>query len=166
MSVFENSVMVEQKKTPMRLALELVVLVAAILVTVGSLLFNPVFLIIGILLFFAFYFVHKYNFIEYEYIYIEGQLDIDRIYAKSRRKSVAKIDMEDLIMIAPAGSREISNYERNNEVKKKNCTSCLPDRKIYDAVYKDKKGTYLIYFEPDENMLDLIAVRNPRKIVK
>lgn len=167
MSVFENSVMVEQKKTPMRWAVEFVVLFAAICLTIAMILFfNLVLFLPAILLFVAFYLVHKYNFIEYEYTYIEGQLDIDRIYAKSRRKSVAKIDMEELIIIAPQGSRDVSNYERDNAVTARDCTSRLSDRKIYEAVYKNTKGTYRILFEPDENMLDLIAVRNPRKVVK
>lgn len=167
MSVFENTVMIQQKKTPMRWAIEILCLFAAICLTISMFLFfNPILFLPAALLYVAFYLVHKYNYIEYEYTYIEGQLDIDRIYAKSRRKSVAKIDMEDLILIAPEGSRDVSNYERDREIQVKNCTSYLPDKKHYDAIYKNTKGTYRILFEPDENMLDLIANRNPRKVVK
>ena len=166
MSIFENAVMIKQKKTPLRWALELLVLIGAICASVAVILFNPFLFAIPILLFIGYYLVHKYNYIEHEYTYIEGQLDIDRIYAKARRRSIAKIDMEDLIIIAPSGSREVSNYERDDHISKKNCSSCEPDHKVYDAVYKTDKGTFVIYFEPDENMLDLMTVRNPRKIVK
>lgn len=167
MSVFENTVMIEQKKSPMRWAVEIVILFAAICLTIAMVLFfNPILFLPVVLLFIAFYLVHKYNFIEYEYTYIEGELDFDRIYAKSRRKSVAKIDMDDLIMIAPEGSREVSNYERDSSVSCKDCSTRLPENRKYEAVYKNTKGTYRILFEPDENMLDLISVKNPRKVVK
>lgn len=167
MSVFENTTMIEQKKTPMRWAVEIIVLVAAICMTAAMILIHPIiFFVPALLLFIAFYFIHKYNFIEYEYTWIEGQLDIDRIYAKSRRKSVAKIDMEDLIVIAPTGSRDVSNYERDSSVTVKDCSTRLPENRKYEAVYKDDKGTHRIIFEPDENILDLISVRNPRKVIK
>ena len=169
MSVFENTTMIQQKKTPMRWAVEIVVLFAAICLTIAMILLfvSPlIFFLPTVLLFVAFYFIHKYNYIEYEYTWIEGQLDVDRIYAKSRRKSVAKIDMEDLIIIAPEGSREVSNYERDSTVTCRDCSTRLPENKKYEAIYKDTKGTYRILFEPDENILDLISVRNPRKVVK
>ena len=169
MSVFENTTMIAQKKTPMRWAVEIAVLFAAICMTISMILWilSPIiFFVPTILAYIAFYFIHKYNYIEYEYTWIEGQLDIDRIYAKSRRKSVAKIDMEDLIIIAPEGSREVSNYERDSSVTVKDCSTRLPENKKYAAIYKDEKGTYRIIFEPDENILDLIIVRNPRKVVK
>lgn len=167
MSVFENSVMIVQKKTPLRWLIEGILLVAGICLLVAMILFfRPYLFLPVVVIFVAFYLVHKYNYIEYEYTYIEGQLDVDRIYAKSRRKSVAKIDMEDLILIAPEGSRDTSNYERDRQVIVKDCSSRMPDCKRYNAVYKNTKGTYRIIFEPDENMLDLIAVRNPRKVIK
>lgn len=167
MSVFENTVMIEQKKTPMRWAVEIVILVAAICLTASMILFfNFVLFLPAVLLFIAFYLVHKYNFIEYEYTYIEGRLDFDRIYAKSRRKNVARIDMEELLIIAPEGSRDVSNYERDRDIKVRDCSTRLPDHKRYEAVYKNTKGSYRILFEPDDNMLDLISVKNPRKVVR
>ena len=167
MSVFENTTMITQKKTPARWAVEILVLAAAIAMTVVMVLIDPfIFFFPALLLYIGFYFVHKYNYIEYEYTWIEGQLDIDRIYAKSRRKNVAKIEVEDLLVIAPEGSRDVSNYERDSSVSVKDCSTRLPENKKYVAVYKDDKGTHRIIFEPEENILDLISIRNPRKVIK
>ena len=42
--------------------------------------------------------------VEYEYLFVNGSLDIDKIMAKSRRKNMFSMEMTDLEMMAPSGS--------------------------------------------------------------
>ena len=146
--------------------LMLAVAIAVIIVGVaGFVIFHPLFFFVVVAGGFLTWAVVKYGDLEYEYTYIEGQLDIDRIYGKSRRKSMAKIDMEDLLLIAPEGSGELSSYERDPNVKRLDCSSLMPDHKKYKAVYKADKTTVIVTFEPDQNILDKIRVRNARKVI-
>ncbi len=165
MSIFENTVMI-QRETPLGTKIFIIfVYVMTAVMFLGGLLLNPIiFTVPFVLMCVASYFAKQLGEIEYEYTYIEGELDIDRIRAAKRRKSIAKIDMEDLLVIAPEGSSEIANYERDESAKRVDCSSLRKEVKKYKAVYKAKNGISIITFEPDENLLDKMRMRNARKI--
>lgn len=166
MSIFENTVMVKRKPTVGRRAAMYATLFVAILMAAAAVMLNLLlFFTPTIVMFIVYYFVHKYSDQEFEYTYIEGEIDIDRISAKSRRKSIAKIDTEDLLLIAPEGNGELRTYENQASIDRKDCTSGYPDRRIYKLVYKSGKGIGMISFEPDENFLSMIRQRNARKVI-
>ena len=56
--------------------------------------------------------------VEYEYLFVNGSLDIDKIMAKSRRKNMFSMEMTDLEMMAPSGSPELRPYQKQ---KKTDC---------------------------------------------
>ncbi len=163
MSIFENSVMIKARRSPLNLFLTTLfgVLTGAFLVV--GILFHPYFFfgVIGASI--GFYLMLKYGDLEYEYIWIEGQLDVDRIYGKARRKNVAKIDAETILLLAPVGDSELRHYEQN-AAKILNCSSRIPDQKKWEIVFKVEKGNEIIIFEPDQNIIDLMRIRNGRKI--
>ena len=166
MSIFENTVMVSQKVSTARKAAVCACAGLTVAALVAAIILNPYLFMIPALLFAVlWYFVRKFGEIEYEYTYIDGELDIDRIRSKSRRKGVASIDMEDLLMIAPQGSGELNNSYRDDSAAKKDCSSRTADAKKYDVVFKSGKGISIITFEPDQNMLDMIRIKNARKVI-
>ena len=92
--------------------------------------------------------------IEWEYTYFDGDLHMARIKAKRKRKRMAEISMEDVLMIAPKGDRG------------KNLTSGNADAKVYELIAKSENNITRYEFEPDEEMLDAIMVKYPRLVVK
>jgi hypothetical protein len=50
-------------------------------------------------------------------------------------------------------------------VKRKVCTSGLPDNHTYQVVYKSSNDINMMEFEPVRNMLEMIQARNPRKVL-
>ena len=42
--------------------------------------------------------------LEFEYLYVNGELDVDKIMSKTKRKRVARIDMDKVELIAPLKS--------------------------------------------------------------
>ena len=70
---------------------------------------------------------------EYEYIYVDGQIDFDRI---------------------------------SGGVKRKNFSSLAKDAKTYTLIEERAGVTTKIIFEPDEDMLDKMKFKAPRKIKK
>ncbi len=104
--------------------------------------------------------------IEFEYTYYDGDLRFAKIRAKSRRKSIAMLEMDDVMIIAPRGDRSVTKYENDRGIPCKDLTSGRPDAKVYELVCKGEKGLLRYEFEPDEDMLNAITVKYPRSVVR
>jgi hypothetical protein len=55
------------------------------------------------------FFAKKQLYIEYEYIYTNGAVDIDKILGKNKRKRAVSFEMNEIELIAPMDSDEIKN---------------------------------------------------------
>lgn len=104
--------------------------------------------------------------IEFEYTYYDGELKFAKIRNKARRKGIARINMDDVLQLAPKGDRSVYKYENDNSVKTKNLTSGDPEAKVYVVVSKSEAAVTKYEFEPDEDMLDAIMVKYPRVVIK
>jgi hypothetical protein len=60
------------------------------------------------------YFVFQWTDIEYEYLYLDKEITIDKIMAKTRRKKAATIDVNKVEIIAPASSHQLDSYRNRN----------------------------------------------------
>lgn len=85
---------------------------------------------------------------------------------REREKNIAKIEMEEVVLIAPSTAHELYNYHNNNQLSVKDCSSKQPGAKTYEVIYKNGSGLGDIIFEPDENMLDMICNRNAKKVIR
>ena len=63
-----------------------------------------------------FFFFPKLH-IDYEYIYVDGQIDFDRITGKSKRKTMLRIDFEQVEIMAPSDSSALDSY-KNMQLEK------------------------------------------------
>ena len=104
--------------------------------------------------------------VEYEYTYYDGELHFAKISNKSRRKKIADINMEDVILIAPKGDRGVYKYENDRSVTCKNLTSGNTASGIYELICKGESAVTRYEFEPDDAMLDAIAVKYQRVITR
>lgn len=111
------------------------------------------------------YFVMPMFDIEYEYLYLEKELSIDKVISKERRKNVATIDLNKVEKIAPANSHELDSAKARPH-KDIDYTSKYEDAKVYIALYESGNGLELIHFEPNEEMLKAIKMVFPRKVVE
>ena len=85
-----------------------VLLVIALLTAFVSLLGLVLLAAVGV----AAYFVHTGLSVEYEYLFVEGDLSIDRILAKSRRKKVLECRKDEIQIVAPSDSYMLKDYEK------------------------------------------------------
>lgn len=102
--------------------------------------------------------------IEYEYLYIEGNLSIDKIMNRTRRKKLLECDKDNLLMVAPIDSYVLKDYEGNG-TKVVDCSSGRSDAKKYAFVYQAGQQRTKVIFEPNERLLHCIRNTTPRKIV-
>lgn len=108
------------------------------------------------------YFVMLYSDLEYEYLYLDKELVIDKVLAKSRRKRVATYQVERMEIMAPFHSYRLDDY-KNRQVK-------IKDYSIGEELKPDLR--YAVYYEGGEKLIlspteELVkAIRNvaPRKV--
>lgn len=103
--------------------------------------------------------------LEYEYLYVNGELDVDKIMSQKSRKKAASYDLADhMELIAPWDSHEMDYYRKGHQGKVTDFTSGRADAKVYAMVYGGDKGTEIVLFEPDKVMLQDMQRIAPRKV--
>lgn len=108
------------------------------------------------------YFVNLYTDIEYEYLYLDRELTIDKVMAKTKRKRVATYSLDRIEVMAPVFSYHLDNY-KNRQVKVKDYSIGYeeqPDKRY--AVYYE--GGEKLILSPSEDMVKVMKNTSPRKI--
>ncbi|HIU66651.1 MAG TPA: hypothetical protein IAC64_04065 [Candidatus Caccomorpha excrementavium] len=154
-----NTMKVVLQKTGL-IAVVVIVFLLAILTLNQILMFVGMLGIIGLV-----FFLPRLN-VEYEYIFVDGQLDFDKIMGGARRKTAMRIQIEQIEIVAPAGSHTLDSYSNNSQVKIKDFSSGDPNAKVYVVMHRQGETLTKILFEPDEKMLACMKQKSPRKIVE
>lgn len=115
-----------------------------------------------IIIAFVFFFYPKLS-VEYEYVFVDGQLDFDRIVGRSKRKTMLRIDFEQAEIMAPVNSHALDSYN-HIQLEKKDFSSQAKDSKPYAIIASVDSKKMKILFEPSEKMLNMIKQKNPRKV--
>ncbi len=110
------------------------------------------------------YFVMPMLDIEYEYLYLDKEISIDKIMSKEKRKHAYTVDLNKMEFMAPTRSHELDSYRARN-VKVYDFSSGTEDAKVYSIVYNDGTDTVLVDIEPNVEMLSAIKNVFPRKVL-
>ena len=134
---------------PVRILVILVIVAVALLGMpfVGFLSF----VIAVILAVVAYYFIFPKLNVEYEYIILNHDLQIDAIYNKSKRKHLKSLDIQGAEIIAPKGSPRLNSYKPD---KIYDYSSGNPNGKPYAIMISLDQKNECIYIEPDAKMID------------
>ena len=152
-----------KKKTPKDSILKgLMIAGIVILVLIGLVI--PLVLIAAIALGVLAYFKMPGLDLEFEYLYVNGELDIDKIMSKVKRKRVGSFDISKAEMVAPVKSHELDYYRQSKDLKVVDCSSGEDHANVYGMVIKDEKGMKLVLFEPNQEILDDMRRIAPRKV--
>ena len=155
--------LVKKKKTPKDSILKgLMIAGIVILVLIGLVI--PLVLIEAIALGVLAYFKMPGLDLEFEYLYVNGELDIDKIMSKVKRKRVGSFDISKAEMVAPVKSHELDYYRQSKDMKVVDCSSGEDHANVYGMVIKDEKGMKLVLFEPNQEILDDMRRIAPRKV--
>lgn len=158
--------MVARKQNPLAKVLKvaciaLAVLLCAIAFTIATLwyLLIPA-VLLGIV---AYFFIPRLD-VEFEYLYLDKEITIDKIFSKDTRKRAMVVDLNKMEFMAPYSSHELDSY-KSRKVAEKDFSSREADSKPYAIVYHDASGDELILIEPNDEMLKLIRQVFPRKVL-
>ena len=153
-----------KRKTPayMTLLKILTIMLTVCFVLLGFFLLPA--MIIAVLLGVAAYFIYLNSDVEYEYLYVDKELTVEKVMAKSRRKRVATYDLGKIEILAPIKSWHLDNYKNRTDktVDYSSGEEKQPDRRF--AFFYDGKQRVLI--EPNEEMIKAMQTVAPRKVFK
>lgn len=108
------------------------------------------------------YFVFQWTDIEYEYLYLDKEITIDKIMAKQRRKRVATISVDKIEILAPVKSYQLDSYKnREGKVLDYSAGQDLPDEKLFMMFY-DGNQKYMLNLS--EDFAKTIKGIAPRKV--
>ncbi|MCM1188377.1 MAG: hypothetical protein NC541_03660 [bacterium] len=137
-------------------------LIALTVIFVIIMMIYPIFFLLALAAGVGAYFVNMFTDLEYEYLYLDKELTIDKVMAKTRRKRVAVYQLDKVEILAPVKSYHLDSF-KNRTVKEKD----------YSIGYEDKPDLrYAMYYEGGEKLIlspspELIKVMKnvaPRKI--
>jgi hypothetical protein len=101
--------------------------------------------------------------IEYEYIVTNGDLDIDKIISKRKRKRIFSANCREFDIVSKVKSNSFSQSVRNVR-KRIDASSSINSPGAYFITLNYKGEKTLVIFEPDERMLKNFKVYIPRKV--
>ena len=102
----------------------------------------------------AYYLVSNLN-IEYEYIVTNGELDVDMIVNRKKRKRLITAHSKTFDIVAPVGSGEHKEKENASYTRIIDASSNDNDNKAYFAVFSKDGQKIKLIFEPTEKMLEI-----------
>lgn len=108
------------------------------------------------------YFAHLYKEVEYEYLYVDREIGIDRILARSKRKKIETMSVDKIEILAPEGSYHLDEY-KNRDLKVKNYSAALDteEQKRYVMIYE---GNRKIFLSLTPKFVKAIKSVAPRKV--
>ena len=160
MSDLYTEVLVKKQQTGKDKVIKGVLIFFTVLFAAAGIMMNPLILLLALVLGIVDYiFIPKLS-VEFEYLYVNGELDIDRIYSQS------SYELSNMEILAPYQSHQLDSYKKNQSIKRYNYSSGIEGQghKPYAFVISKDNTMQMVIFEPDEVMLKDIRNRAPRKV--
>ncbi len=139
----------------------LLIMMTAVFVFLG-LMFVPA-LLVAIFTGVGAYFAYMNADVEYEYLYLDKEISVDKVMAKSKRKKAGSFAIEQMEIMAPLTSHRLDSYK--NRQMKKTCdfssgVASQPEKR-YMLIFS---GDTKVVLEPNEAMIKAIQTVAPRKV--
>ena len=134
------------------------VLIGLLTLLTGNIIFFIVVIALGVLD----YFVFQWTDIEYEYLYLDKEISVDKIMSKTRRKKLTTISVDKIEIMAPAKSHQLDSY-RNRQIKVTDLSAghYLPEQMLYWIFYE---GNQKILMNLTEDFAKTVKGIAPRKV--
>jgi hypothetical protein len=154
---------VKRKDTAATIGLR-ILMIFGVLISLFMILLGQLFSFLGIIIILLVFFFYPRLNVEYEYVFVDGQLDFDKIMGKAKRKTMLRIDFEQVEIMAPYNSHALDSYN-NIQLEHKDFSSLSKDSKPYAIIVSKDNKKMKILFEPSEKMLAMIKQKSARKVV-
>jgi hypothetical protein len=126
---------------------------------------NPVFGIILIAAAVGLFFLKRKLYVEYEYDFTNGDIDIDAIYEMKSRKRVISFHAKEIELLAPLDSDPVKSFSNKPEKVYKLYPSTSKE-KLYVAMVTGGTNRAQIIFVPNEKFIEMCFRSNPKAVKK
>ena len=113
---------------------------------------------------YAFYILLTGMSIEYEYIVTNGDLDIDQIIARRKRKRIYSCQAKDIEIMARLDSDEWRQVQQQTGRKLLDCSAVFSSSDNWFILSEYKNQRVTVVFAPDERMLKNLRRFNPSRV--
>lgn len=158
--IYVECLVARKPSIPLRFLKILMMMLTVVFVLIG-LAFTPGLFVAAVAAVGA-YFAYMNADIEYEYLYLDREISVDKVMAKSRRKKAGAFSLEQMEIFAPLNSHRLDSY-RNRGGKTLDYSSgaaSQPERR-YMMVWN---GSTKIILEPNAEMVKAVQSIAPRKV--
>lgn len=117
---------------------------------------------------YAVFFIYNSGNVEYEYIVVNNNLDIDKIIAKKHRKSMIEMDIKNATIMACVED-DANNYVYKNldkSIKVLNFSANNPNLYTYFIDYNSDGDRQIILFQPTSKIVEALWKFNPKAVKK
>lgn len=159
-----SELLVKKDKTAKDSLLKYGLIVLTVLAVFAGLIITPLALIIAVALGIACYFVIPKTDVEYEYLFINGDFDIDMIMSKTKRKKVKSFKLSESDLAAPLDSHRMDYYNGNQNMKILDFSSGNPEHKRFGVITRLDGNLCKIILEPDEALAQAMKNSAPSKV--
>ena len=113
----------------------------------------------------ALYFYKGNFYLEFQYDFINGEIDVDKIIEMKKRKKVISFNIKQVELLALENSDHVKDYSKAAS-KTISALSTTCSAKVYNAYIFQDNQVVKLRFAPDEKFLDLCYKYNPRVVKK
>ena len=159
-----SELLVKKDKTAKDSLLKYGLIVLTVLAVFAGLIITPLALIIAVALGIACYFVIPKTDVEYEYLFINGDFDIDMIMSKTKRKKVKSFKLSEADLAEPLDSHRMDYYNGNQNMKVLDFSSGNPEHKRFGVITRLDGNLCKIILEPDEALAQAMKNSAPSKV--
>ena len=159
-----SELLVKKDKTAKDSLVKYGLIVLTALAVFAGLFIHPLALILAIAFGIACYFVIPKTDVEYEYLFINGDFDIDMIMSKTKRKKVSSFKLSEADLAAPLNSHRMDYYNGNQKMKVMDFSSGIEDHKRYAMITRDGGETCKVILELDDALANTMKNSAPSKV--
>lgn len=156
--------LIKRETTPKDMALKVAIIIGGVVLSGAVALLVPAlsFIIIAGVIFGAWYLLQRTN-KEYEYIFTNGELDIDTIFSKTKRAKSFNSEVRQFQIVAKVDDAnyagELSKYDQVLDY-----SSGTNEKSTYAAILTHKGKRTKMLFEPNEKILEAMKYYIPQKL--
>jgi len=163
MSDLYSEILVKRKDRGQDAAIRVLMIAIVVASCAAGIFFSPFLFLAALGFAVACYFVFPRMHVEYEYLYVNGELDIDEIFSQQKRKKLMSLDFTNVECVAPLGSHELDSYQNGYTVY--DYSALDPENKPYVIVIAEGAEKKKVYVQlDDEKVFADIRRRLPRKV--
>lgn len=103
--------------------------------------------------------------LEFEYLLINTDLDVDKIMSRNKRKKYQSFDLHKLEVMAPLRSHALDSYNQK-QLKTIDISSGTGGQEVYVMILSQDQEMVKVIFEPNQQIRNGIKLIAPRKVVE